>query len=135
MPAGVELVREIIAALNSGDVDGMLERMHPDFEWTPLEASPVSTVYRGHDQVRSYVEDWLFTFEGLRIELEDPTALADRVLVMVRGQGRGRVSRVQLYNRFCQVWTVRDGTAIAMHEYASRDEGLARLRSQVDELS
>jgi ketosteroid isomerase-like protein len=135
MPAGVELVLEIIAALNRGDVGGMLVRMHPDFEWTPLERSPVSRVYRGHDQVRSYVEDWLYTFEGLRIDLEDPTEVADRVVVMVRGQGRGRVSRVQLDNRFCQVWTVRGGTAVAMHEYASREEGLARLHSQADELS
>ena len=68
MQASIELVRAIIAALNRGDVDGMLARMDPDFEWTPLEASPVARVYRGHEQVRRYVEDWITTFEGLRIE-------------------------------------------------------------------
>ena len=135
MPAGVELVREIMAALNRGDIGGMLVRMHPDFEWTPLERSPVSRVYRGHDQVRSYVEDWLYTFEGLRIDLEDPTEVADRVIVMVRGQGRGRVSRVQLDNRFCQVWTVRSGTAISMEEYSSRAEALARAGSSAGRFS
>jgi ketosteroid isomerase-like protein len=127
MQEGVELVRAIIAALNRGDVDGMLKRMHPDFEWTPLEASPAARVCRGHAQVRDYVEDWLGTFDGLRIDLEDPVEIAGRVVAMARGQGRGRVSGVQLDNCFCQVWTVSDGAALAMHEYASREEALARL--------
>ena len=127
MQEGVELVRAIIAALNRGDVEGMLALMDPDFEWTPLEASPLSSVYRGHDQVRRYVEDWLGTFDGLRIDLENPTEMSDRVVAMARGQGRGRVSRVQLDNHFCQVWTVRSGTATAMQEYATREEALAHL--------
>jgi ketosteroid isomerase-like protein len=128
MQAGVELVRAIIAALNRGDVDGMLALMDPDFEWTPLEASPVARVCRGHDQVRHYVEDWLTTFEGLRIDLQDPTEVADRVVAMARGQGRGRVSGVQLDNCFCQLWTVRHGLAIAMEEHPTREEAMDRLR-------
>ena len=101
MPPGFELVRTIVQALNRGDVDAMLARMHPDFEWTPLEASPVARVYRGHAQVRRYVEDWLSTFEGLRLDLEESMAAGDRVLVMVHGHARGRASGVQLDTRFC----------------------------------
>jgi ketosteroid isomerase-like protein len=127
MHAGVELVRTIIAALNRGEVEGMLAHMDPDFEWRPLEASPVARVNRGHEQVRSYVEDWLSTFEGLQLELEDAAEVADRVVVVVHGHGRGRASGLQLDNRFCQVWTVRGGTAIAMEEYATRAEALAHL--------
>jgi ketosteroid isomerase-like protein len=44
-------------------------------------------VYRGHEQVRHYVED----------------------------------------NSFCQVWTVRDGRAVAMEEHATREQALAAL--------
>jgi ketosteroid isomerase-like protein len=127
MEAGVELVRGIIEALNRGDLDGMLERMHPDFEWRPLEASPVARVYRGHEQVRRYVEDWLGTFESLRLELEDPTQVADRVVVEVRGHGRGRASGVELASRFCQVWTLRQGAAVAMEEHTSREQALASV--------
>ena len=36
MQTGVQLLREIVEALNRGDVEGMLERMHPEFEWRPL---------------------------------------------------------------------------------------------------
>jgi ketosteroid isomerase-like protein len=125
MSADVELVRGIIEALNAGDVDGMLERMHPDFEWTPLEASPVARVYRGHEQVRGYVEDWLSTFEGLRLELGEPEQLGERVVTVVRASGRGRGSGVQLDTTFCQLWTVRDGAALSMKEHATREEALA----------
>ena len=129
MQASVDLVRGIVEALNRGDVEGMLARMHPDFEWTPLETSPVARVYRGHEQVRHYVEDWIATFENLRLDLEEPTEVGDRVLVVVRGHGRGRGSGLELNNRFCQLWSFRHGTAVAMEEYATREQALAELRS------
>jgi ketosteroid isomerase-like protein len=131
MQTGVQLVHEIIGALNRGDVDGMLERMHPDFEWRPLESSPVAGgVYRGHEQVRGYVEDWLGTFEDLRIELEAPTEVGDHIVAVVHGRARGRASGLELNNRFCQVWTLRDGLAVGMDEYASRELALAELGSR-----
>jgi ketosteroid isomerase-like protein len=130
MQAGVELVRGIIDALNRGDVDGMLARMHPDFEWRPLESSPVARSYRGREQVRRYVEDWLNTFDSLRLDLQDPTEVGDRVLAVIHGRGRGRASGVELETRFCQVWTLRRGTAVRMEEYANREQGLAALRSR-----
>ena len=130
MQAGVELVRGIVDALNRGDVDGMLARMHPDFEWRPLESSPVARSYRGREQVRRYVEDWLNTFDSLRLDLQDPTEVGDRVLAVIHGRGRGRASGVELETRFCQVWTLRRGTAVRMEEYATREQGLAALRSR-----
>jgi ketosteroid isomerase-like protein len=132
MDAGVELVREINEALNRGDIDGMLARMDPDFEWRPLEASPVARVYRGREQVRRYVEDWLGTFESLRLDLEDSTEIADRVVAVVRGHGRGRASGVELQTRFCQVWTLRCGAAVAMDEYPTREQALASVASAQD---
>jgi ketosteroid isomerase-like protein len=131
MQAGVKLVREIIEALNRRDVGGMLARMDRDFEWRPLEASPAAGgVYRGHEQVRRYVEDWLTTFDNLRLDLEEPTEVADRVIAVVHGHGRGRASGLQLDTRFCQVWTVRGGTAVGMEEYATRELALAEVHSQ-----
>ena len=118
----------IIDALNRGDVEAMLARMHPDFEWTPLETSPVASVYRGREQVRRYVEDWLSTFEGLRINLEDLTHVGDQVIAVVHGQARGRASGLTLGNRFCQVWTVRDTVALRVEEYATAVEGFAAVR-------
>jgi ketosteroid isomerase-like protein len=130
MQARVELVRGIIEALNRGDVDGMLAHMHPDFEWRPLEGSPVARVYRGREQVRRYVEDWLGTFVGLRLDLVNPTEVADRVVAVVHGRARGRASGLELDTRFCQVCTVRCGTAVGMEEFPTCDEALAVLNSR-----
>jgi len=126
-PGGVDVVHEIVDAFNRGDVEAMLARMDPDFEWRPLEDSPVSRNLRGHDHVRGYVEDWLGTFDNLRLELGELSAVGDQVVVVVEGHGRGRASGVELYNRFCQVWTLRGGRAVRMEEYATRDQGLAAL--------
>ena len=128
MPAGLDVVREIVDALNRGDVESMLARMDSDFEWRPLEDSPVARDYRGHDRVRGYVEDWLATFDDLRLELGEASAVGDHVVVEVAGSARGRASGVELYNRFCQVWTLRDRKAVRMREYPNRDEALAALR-------
>jgi ketosteroid isomerase-like protein len=128
-PDNTELVREVIGALNRGDVDGMLARLDPDFEWTPLEDSPIAGTHRGHARVRRYVEDWLSTFDGLRLETEELTELDDRVLVVVRGRARGRASGLELDNRFCQLWMLRGGTAVSMEEYATREQALAAQRA------
>ena len=128
-PDNTELVREVIGALNRGDVDGMLARLHPDFEWTPLEDSPIAGTHRGHARVRRYVEDWLSTFDGLRLETEELTELDDRVLVVVRGRARGRASGLELDNRFCQLWMLRGGAAVSMEEYATREQALAAQRA------
>jgi ketosteroid isomerase-like protein len=127
MPAPVELVREIVGALNRGDVDAMLARMDPGFEWRPLEESPVASVRRGHDQVRAYVDDWLATFESVRLELEEPTEVDDRVVAIVSAHGRGRGSGMALETRFCQVWTVREGAAHRLEEFATREAALAAV--------
>jgi ketosteroid isomerase-like protein len=129
MQADVELVRDIIEALNMGDVDGMLARMHPDFEWRPLESSPVARVYRGHNQVRGYVEDWLSTLDGVRLDVQETAEVAGAVVAVVHGHGRGRASGLELKSRFCQVWTVDSGVARAMTEYPTREQGLDALRA------
>ena len=126
MDAGVRLVRDIIDALNRGDLDGMLARMDAAFEWTPLESSVAGRVYTGHAEVRRYVEDWLATFDGLRLELEEATAVRDRVVAVVRGSATGR-SGLALNNKFCQLWTLRAGTALAMEEHPTREDALGAL--------
>jgi ketosteroid isomerase-like protein len=118
------VVRDIIDALNRADVEGVLARLHPDFEWKPLEGSPAAGVCRGHAQVRRYVQDWLETLDVLRLDLKDPIEMGDTVIVEVNGRGRGRTSGVELGNRFWQVWTLADGTPLRMHEHRTREEAL-----------
>jgi hypothetical protein len=52
------------------------------------------------------------------------------VVAVVHGHARGRASGVELDSRFCQVWTLRRGTAIRMEEYATREQGFGSLRAR-----
>ena len=119
-PANAETVQEIIDAINRGDVDAVLARVDADFEWRPLEDSPAAGTYRGHDQVRHYLEDWLDHFDRLRLEVENLSEEGGQVVAAVRGHGRGKLSGVELHSSFCQVWTLRDGTPVRMEEHATR---------------
>jgi hypothetical protein len=42
----------------------------------------------------------------------------------------GPGKRLELETRFCQLWTVRPGTAVAMEEYPTREEALASVAEQ-----
>jgi carboxymethylenebutenolidase len=109
--------------------------MDPEFEWTPLENSPVGRVARGHEEVRAYVEDWFGTLESVRLELEELEEIDGRVVATVRGHGRGPVSELALESRFCQLWTVREGRALRMEEHATREAALAASKGGPDSLS
>lgn len=120
-----ERVRDAIDAINRGDVDGFLARTHPDFEWKVLQRSPLAGTYRGRDEVRAYVEEWLSTFDGVRLAIEELVEMNDHVLVVVQGSGWGKASGVEVTNRFCQLWTVGGGVPTEMREYATREDALA----------
>ena len=120
-----ERVRDVVDAINRGDVDGFLARIDADFEWKALEASPLAGTYRGREEVRAYVEEWLDTFDYARLSIEELVAIDDQVLVVVRATARGRVSGVEVKNHFCQLWTVSGDVPTKMHEYATREEALA----------
>ena len=119
-----EAVRDAIEAINRGDVDGFLARTHDDFEWMVLEESPLAGAYRGQAAVRAYVDEWLTTFDDVRLTIEEVVEIDDHLLVVVRGRGWGKASGVEVSNHFCQLWTVSEGIPTRMREYPTREEAL-----------
>lgn len=75
--------------------------------------------------MRAYVEEWLDTFDDVRLGIEELVEMDDEVLVVVRGSAWGKASGVEAKNHFCQLWTVSAGVPTQMHEYATREEALA----------
>ena len=76
-------VRDVIDAINRADVDGFLAGTHTDFEWEVLEESPLAGTYRGEEEVRAYVEEWLNTFGDVHLNVEELVEVNDHVLVVV----------------------------------------------------
>jgi hypothetical protein len=56
----VEIVRRGWEARMRGDVDAVFAVFDPAVEWdtTKYEGWPEDSVYRGHDGVRKFLEDW-----------------------------------------------------------------------------
>jgi ketosteroid isomerase-like protein len=92
----VEAVRRGYEAWNRGDVDAVLELVHPDIEWRPGADAPEAGEYRGRDGFRGFLESWLESFEDLRIVPEELLVKGDCLVTMVRQRGRGRGSGIEI---------------------------------------
>lgn len=121
----VEILREVIDAFNSGDVDHILTFVHRDFEGVvPPEFSAEPDTYRGHDGVRRYFRTFVDAMDEIRFEPERFWDAGDAVVVTMRLTARGRLTSIPVEQRFAQVWTVRDGRAMSARSYGSLSEAL-----------
>jgi hypothetical protein len=72
-----ELIQRAYQAYASDDLDGMLELVDPDLEWTYLDPAlehPTPQVCHGRQELEQVLRHW--AEHGLRAELEEVTATA-----------------------------------------------------------
>ena len=129
-PKSSDVVRAHFRTFESGGVDAAAESWHPDIEWRAIEAAADDVgIIRGRDALRLYYQDWVDTLAELRAEVEEVIFEdGDRVAVVIRNSGRGRVSGVPTAGRYYIACLVRDGQIVIGREYASRDEAIEAAR-------
>jgi ketosteroid isomerase-like protein len=128
----IEVVRKVNVAFNSGDLDAILTVIHPDFETTvPPEFSVEPDTYRGHDGIRRYFDSFNAEMEDIRFEQEDVREVDGSVVVALRLEARGRTTAIPVEQRLVQVWTVREGMALRVRNFATLREALAAAGSCV----
>jgi ketosteroid isomerase-like protein len=120
-----ELIRRAYRAYASGDLDGMLELVDPDLEWTYLDPAleqPTPQVCHGRQELEQVLRHW--AEHGLWAELEEVTSSGELVMVGVRTPGvdahHGRPGGDQAYS----VFTVREGRIVALRDCRDRQEAL-----------
>ena len=90
----VEIVRNMAAAFNRGDLDTWYEGLADDIDHRAVEGAlddrgPI----HGKDALRAYVEDWVSLFDDFRSEpVELIDAGEDRVIAVTRISGRAKLS-------------------------------------------
>jgi ketosteroid isomerase-like protein len=84
MADNVELVRRLWSAFEKGGIEAVLEIADPDVEWEPYGGGGV--VYRGHDGLRSYMEERRERGEETDARLYSAFAKGDAVVA--RGEVR-----------------------------------------------
>ena len=123
--ANVSLVRQLIEAFNSEDIDRVLALAHADVE---IEISPdVSAepdVYRGHDGMRRYFESFREAMVDIRFDAEQLWEVGATVVVALLLTARGRQTAIVVEQRSAGVWTFSDGKLIGIDAYASPEDAL-----------
>ena len=92
----VEAFKRGLEAGNRGDVDGLLDELHPEIEWhSALHAlmGGQETVFRGHDGVRRMIGDLYETFAEVHIEMSEFRDLGDGLVAIGRTRKRGKARR------------------------------------------
>jgi ketosteroid isomerase-like protein len=122
----VEVVRRMLQALADGGLNAMAEFWDPDIDWRAAEGA-IDDVGEMHGPVavRRYVQDWIDTFDGFSVVVEELRDVGDdRVLTIQRANGRAKLSGTETDLRYAVVSTVRAGKVVRVREYLSIDEAL-----------
>jgi ketosteroid isomerase-like protein len=121
----VEIVRRLNDVFNERSFVENADLLAPDMVWDMSGVGlPDAASVTGHFGVLNFLNTLTESFASEHIDAEDIVDSGDQVLVMVRLSGRGRASGIDIDQRFAMVWTLRDGRAIRMDMYLTRDEAL-----------
>jgi ketosteroid isomerase-like protein len=121
----VEIVRRSTDAYNRGDLDGIVENWAPDavLDWSNSRGFDAG-VYRGHDEIRAFVQRFLAAFEEVRIEIDDPMEIEDgRLVVENVTYLRGR-DGIEVQARSAWLITFRNGEQTSFTLYQTKQEAL-----------
>ena len=114
-------------ALNNRDIDSAMDALAEDAEWHESEVLPDTGVYRGRAEIRSFLTDFLASWERFDQTVEEVRREGDRVLVLIHLQATGRGSAADVDARYAHLWTVSEGRGIRVDAFYDRDEALEAL--------
>jgi ketosteroid isomerase-like protein len=118
----VEALRRGYAAVNRGDIDGLLANVQPDVEFTSLIAEAEGEIFQGHDGVRRWWREVVLPLGGLHGEPEEVRDLGDTVIARVAGTYRP--SGVEVRQTVWNVVRYRDGKATWWQFFRTEKEAL-----------
>ena len=115
----------MLDAFQDHDLERFLGLLDPEVEVEPIVGSELAgTVYRGHEGVRDWWDQYFAVFRTVDVSLEEVRDLGDRVLTASRfhGDDRGGSIKPELV-----VWTVADlrgDKVVSWRSYRSETEAL-----------
>ena len=116
----VEIVRQAVAAFDSGDVDRVFAVVRPDFEAHVVpEISAEPDSYRGQEGIRRYFDSFTEAFDEIRFEAEGLADAGDAVVVALRMTAIGKRTGIPVEQRNAGVWTVAGGKIAGIQTYAA----------------
>jgi ketosteroid isomerase-like protein len=130
----VEIAKQANAALNRGDIEGLLQCYAGDAELRDLQSAPDQPLsVSGIDAIRRVLIDWTAAFDAFRADVEEYIDVGDTVVTAVRWRGQGKESGLAIDNAQYDVFKFQDGKVTrAVLGYRSRDEALEAANAEAD---
>ena len=125
----VDSIKRAYAAAGEGNLDGMLDLVHPDVVLRDRPESPDPRTYHGHTGVREALESSDESFEGFQLNPEEFIAVGDYVIVVLTMRGTGRGSGITVEERIAHQWKVHDGQVVALQVYSDPDDAVRDARA------
>ncbi len=110
--ANVEFVRNFFAMIDRGDAEAW-DLLPPEFviDLSRRLLDPVKL--RGPDEMRAFYRDMDATWVGgASLGVEELIDAGDKVLVLIRFGGRGRISGAEVEALVWNLWTFREGEPV-----------------------
>jgi ketosteroid isomerase-like protein len=122
----LEIARQANAALNRGDVEGVLAFYAIDAEFSDLRSAPDQPVsVTGVDAIRSVWAEWIAAFDELRADVDEWIDAGNAVIASVHWWGTGRESGIAIDSRQYDMFELADGKIVrAVLGYGSKGEAL-----------
>ena len=119
------LMRRRIAQMNAGDVDGVLEGMHPDIRWHAPPDSTSPRVYVGHEGVREFFGEWLEAWGKFEQEVGEVRVQGEWAIATMTFRTRGEASGVEVEEQGAYLMRIRDGKLAELRIFRDYDEAVA----------
>jgi ketosteroid isomerase-like protein len=126
----VEIHERMIAAFNEGGVDAVLEFFAEDAELYDPDL-PGDGTFRGREQVRSVLEQFLSGNETTRVREFEMIPVGDRLVTLTSTYARGP-DGTEVEVSDAHALTFRDGKVVYWRMYTDRSEALADVGLQAD---
>jgi len=126
--ADIELITRMVHEWNSGDVEALLEVFDPEVEVRPaLRTFLASTVYRGHEGVRTWFDETNEPWAELQAEPRRFIDAGERTVVVIALHARVPGGRVDVGAEIAHVVTIDDGRVVRLEGYDDADAALAAV--------
>jgi len=122
--SNVERLRAGYEALDRGDIEGVREFIHPQAEMHDRPEIPDATTYRGWEGIVLSIRASEETFDDFHFVPERFVEKRDKIVVILKMTGTGRVSGVPVEERIAHLWTVKDGLGVKLQAFTDPGDAL-----------
>ncbi len=112
-------VQRMFAAFGDGDLDALVETVHPDSRWTYVGANPqlARAEFAGREKVRKFFGGILARLEMTAFYADEFVVQGETVVVFGSESGTVRATGRPFRNEWTQKYVVRDNQITNMVEY------------------